>query len=267
MTPSIQFHYTTYGDKEKPPLLFLHGFMGNTDEWEAIVPFLSGNFYCIVMDLPGHGLTVVQDKDDYRMEKCAANLIAFLDALNISTCCLVSYSMGGRLAFYLAIFYPERFKKIIVESASPGLHAEHERHARVKHDRKMARQLEALPLNQFLQTWYSQPIFSSLDKASKPYQEMIQTRMKNDSGKLSLSLQLMGAGVQPSLWEMLDQISADVLCIAGEKDAKYIQIAHAAAARCRRAQVTIIADAGHNVHFENRTEYIKQVGFFFKERK
>jgi len=262
MTPSIQFHYATYGDKEKPPLLFLHGFMGNTDEWEAIVPFLSGNFYCIVIYLPGHGLTVVQDADDYRMEKCAANLMAFLDALNISTCHLVSYSMGGRLAFYLAIFYHERFEKVIIESASPGLQTEHERRARVKHDRKMARQLEALPLNQFLQTWYSQPIFSSIDKASKPYQKMIQTRMNNDSGMLSLSLQLMGTGVQPPLWEKLDQISADVLCIVGEKDAKYIQIAKAAAARCCRAQVQIIADAGHNVHFENRTEYVKQVTLF-----
>ena len=262
MAPSIQFHYATYGDKEKPPLLFLHGFMGNTDEWEAIVPFLSASFYCIVVDLPGHGLTVAQDEDDYRMEKCAANLMALLDALNISTCRLVSYSMGGRLAFYLAIFYHERFEKVIIESASPGLQTEHERRARVKHDRKMARQLEALPLNQFLQTWYSQPIFSSIDKASKPYQKMIQTRMKNDSGRLSLSLQLMGTGVQPPLWEMLGQISADVLCIVGEKDAKYIQIAKAAAARCRRAQVKIIADAGHNVHFENRTEYVKQVTLF-----
>ncbi len=257
-----RFHYITYGDNTNSPLLFLHGFMGNTDEWAAIVPFLSGNFYCIVVDLPGHGLTVVHNEDDYRMEKCAANLMALLDALNISTCHLVSYSMGGRLAFYLAIFYPERFEKVIIESASPGLQTEHARHARVKHDRKMARQLEALPLNQFLQTWYSQPIFSSIDKASKPYQEMIQTRMKNDSSMLILSLQLMGAGVQPPLWEMLDQISADVLCIVGEKDAKYIQIANAAAARCRRAQVKIIADAGHNVHFENRTEYVKQVALF-----
>ena len=91
--------------------------------------------------------------------------------------------------------------------------------------------------------------------------------MKNDSGMLSLSLQLMGAGVQPPLWEKLDQISADVLFIVGEKDAKYIQVANAAAARCRRAQVKIVANAGHNVHFENRNEYIKQVGLFFKERK
>jgi 2-succinyl-6-hydroxy-2,4-cyclohexadiene-1-carboxylate synthase len=170
MARSNRLHYITYGDNTNPPLLFLHGFMGNTVEWETIVPFLSGNFFCIVMDLPGHGLTVVQNEDDYRMEKCAANLMAFLDTLNISTCHLVSYSMGGRLAFYLAIFYPERFDKIIIESASPGLQTEHERRARVKHDRKMARQLEALPLNQFLQTWYGQPIFSSIDKASKPYQ-------------------------------------------------------------------------------------------------
>ena len=262
MTRSNRFHYITCGDPAHPPLLFLHGFMGSAAEWRRIVPHFSDKFYCIALDLPGHGQTTFQNDKDYRIEKCAANLTALLDTLNISTCHLVSYSMGGRLAFYLAIFYPERFEKVIIESASPGLQTEHERRARVKHDRKMARQLEALPLNQFLQTWYSQPIFSSIDKASKPYQEMIQTRMKNDAGMLSLSLQLMGAGVQPPLWEILDQISADVLCIVGEKDAKYIEIANAAAARCRRAQVKIIADAGHNVHFENRTAYVKQVALF-----
>jgi 2-succinyl-6-hydroxy-2,4-cyclohexadiene-1-carboxylate synthase len=262
-----RFHYATYGDKEKPPLLFLHGFMGNTDEWRAIVPFLSGNFYCIVVDLPGHGRTAVQDEEDYRLEKCAANLILFLDTLNINACHLVSYSMGGRLAFYLAVFYPERFEKIIIESASPGLPTRKERRARVKHDRKMARQLEALPLNQFLQTWYNQPIFSSLDKESKPYQEMIQIRMKNNSSRLSLSLQQMGAGVQPPLWDKLDQISADVLFIVGEKDAKLIQIANAAVAGCRRAKVKIIANAGHNVHLENRNEYVKQVALFLRDNK
>ncbi len=243
-------------------MLFLHGFMGNIAEWQAVIPFFSKKFYCIAVDLPGHGRTVVQNEDDYRMENCAVNLMAFLDTLNIYRCRLLSYSMGGRLAFYLAVFYPQRFDKIVIESASPGLQTEQERHARIKHDRKISQQLKDLPLNQFLQTWYRQPVFSSLDTESQAYRKMIQNRMQNDSGRLVLSLKQMGAGVQPALWDMLDQISADVLLIAGEKDTKYIQISDAVAQRCRRSKVKIIKNAGHNVHFENKNQYVKAVDLF-----
>lgn len=267
MTRSNRFCYITYGDPMRPPVLFLHGFMGNTAEWSEIVPFFFGKFFCIVVDLPGHGRTAVQDEDDYRMENCADNLVMFLDALNIYKCRLVSYSMGGRLAFYLAVFYPERFEKVVIESASPGLKTRQERDARVIHDCKVAQKLEELPFTQFLRTWYSQPLFSSLDKDSKQYQKMIQKRMENDAEKLSLSLKLMGAGVQPSLWDILDQITADVLLIAGANDSKYKQIACEVAERCRRAKVAIIENAGHNVHFENRNEYVKHVDLFLKGKE
>jgi len=262
MTQSFRFHYKTYGEPSQIPLLFLHGFMGNVTEWNEIVPFFSGKFYCIVVDLPGHGRTEICNKDDCRMENCAANLIAFLDDLNISICHLVSYSMGGRLAFYLAIDYPEKFGKIVIESASPGLQTEQERRLRLKHDRRTAQQLETQPLKQFLNSWYQQPIFASLDKESRQYRELIQKRMQNDPKKLSLSLQLMGAGVQPPLWGLLDRIRTDVLLIVGAKDNKYRQVAHAVAGRCSRVRVKIIENAGHNIHFENKLEYVKQVNLF-----
>ena len=118
MAPSSRFHYHTYGDDAQAPLLFLHGFMGNIAEWDQIVPFFSNNFFCIAVDLPGHGRTAIHNQKDYGIENCAANLIAFLDELNISKCRLVSYSMGGRLAFYLAIHFPLKFDKIVLESAS-----------------------------------------------------------------------------------------------------------------------------------------------------
>jgi 2-succinyl-6-hydroxy-2,4-cyclohexadiene-1-carboxylate synthase len=241
--------------------------MGSTAEWDQIVSFFSGKFYCIAVDLPGHGRTEIHNQVDYRMENCAANLIAFLDEMNIFTCRLVSYSMGGRLAFYLAIHYPIKFDKIVVESASPGLKSEKERRDRIKHDRTLAYQLETQPLKQFLHSWYDQPIFASLDKESRQYNELIQKRIQNDPKRLSLSLKLMGAGVQPPLWGLLDRISADVLLIVGAKDNKYKQIATAVAAGCPKVQVKIVENAGHNVHLENEPEYVKQVNLFLNNSK
>jgi 2-succinyl-6-hydroxy-2,4-cyclohexadiene-1-carboxylate synthase len=266
MAPSIQFHYQTYGEKNNPPLLFLHGFMGNIADWRDIALFFSDRNYCLAVDFPGHGQTKVAAEADYRMENCAADLMVLLDRLNIKKCRVVSYSMGGRLAFYAGVTWPARFDKMVIESASPGLKTQPERSARVRHDAQVAQALEELPISQFLQRWYDQPLFGSLDKRSEPYRRLFERRLNNDINGLILSLKHMGAGAQPPVWDKLDRICADTLLIVGSKDEKYKRIALGVQQRCRRASVRIIEDAGHNVHFENRDEYVRQVDLFINKR-
>lgn len=264
MSASNRFHYITFGDPERPALLFLHGFMGSAADWSEIAPRLSDDFFCVAVDLPGHGRTQASCPDEYRMENCADRLADFLDALGIDTCKMAAYSMGGRLALYLAVCFPERFEKIVVESASPGLRTPQEREARVRHDRRLARQLETLPLQRFLHDWYRQPVFASLTEDGVRLQALIDKRMENNASGLGASLTWMGAGVQPPVWDRLDRITAQVLLIAGAKDRKYTRIAREIAKRCRRASVRIVDGAGHNVHFENPGEYLKQVTRFLK---
>ena len=41
-----------------PPVVFLHGFLGQAEDWDAVVAGLSaGGQECIAIDLPGHGQT------------------------------------------------------------------------------------------------------------------------------------------------------------------------------------------------------------------
>ena len=59
-------------------LLFLHGFMGSGQDWaETVEPF--PDYRCILVDLPGHGLSAGCPPGLYPMPQAALALLAVLD--------------------------------------------------------------------------------------------------------------------------------------------------------------------------------------------
>ena len=160
---NYQFSYSLTEKNNKQVILLLHGFMGSSNDFIEIIPQLSKRFCCLTVDLPGHGKTRVFGSEEYyNMPNTAIALIGLLDNLKIEKCYLFGYSMGGRLALYLAINFPTRFEKIILESASPGLKSKVERSLRYESDLKLAYKLENSKYENFLSSWYSQPLFESL---------------------------------------------------------------------------------------------------------
>ncbi len=198
----FQFNYSLTINPNKPIMLFLHGFMGNINEFDQTIKLLFNNFSYLTLDLPGHGKTEVSDDENYTMSSTAQAIINLLDQLNIDKCFLIGYSMGGRLALYLALHFPHRFIKVILESASPGLLTETARLARIKSDSQIARKLSRMTnkddFYNFLNNWYQQPIFGDI-KNHPQYQSMLESRIANHPLNLVKSLQFMGTGSQPCL--------------------------------------------------------------------
>ncbi|UCG61596.1 MAG: 2-succinyl-6-hydroxy-2,4-cyclohexadiene-1-carboxylate synthase [Candidatus Zixiibacteriota bacterium] len=264
MKNQVEYFYDLTGNQESPMLVFLHGFMGCLADWETVTAGLSKKRRCMVVDLPGHGRTVVGQESDYTMESCAAEIVKILDRLSVPKAGVVGYSMGGRLALFLAVHYPDRFNKVVLESASPGLATEQERKDRIAQDKKLAGQIGCMAIEEFVEQWYRMPLFAALDKDSDEFRAMYYRRLENDPHNLGLSLRMMGTGAQPSLWERLGAIEADVLLIVGQHDIKFTGIARQIAERCRSARIVIVDGTGHNVHFENPDEYVKQVSLFLE---
>ncbi|MEA5621580.1 2-succinyl-6-hydroxy-2,4-cyclohexadiene-1-carboxylate synthase [Nostoc sp. UHCC 0251] len=263
---NYQFHYSLIGNPDKAAILFLHGFMGNIGEFDEAIKLLSDEFYYLTLDLPGHGKTQVLGGDEYyTMENTAHALINLLDELKIAKCFLVGYSMGGRLALYLTLHFPERFHKIVLESASPGLPTELEQLKRIKSDtqigRKLAISIEKTDWAIFLSNWYNQPIFGDI-KNHPEYDRMIAIRLQNDPHELDKSLRFMGTGCQPSLWQKLQNNKIPLLLIVGEYDEKFISINTEMAKICEYAQLKIISNAGHNIHFENTLAFVENIKVF-----
>ena len=271
-----RLHYCFSGNLNKPLILFLHGFMGNSDEFDAVVKSLANEFYCLSVDLPGHGKTQVLDDDCYTMAKTADALISFLDNLldsvlnksKISRCFLIGYSMGGRLALYLMLHFPQYFHKVILESASPGLSTQKEKLERVKRDEQIARKLARMTTKDdfiiFLDNWYNQPIFGNI-KNHPQFERMIKNRLQNNPEDLAKSLRLMGTGVQPSLWNYLQENKVPLLLLVGEHDKKFVDINKRMLDINEFCELNlhIVKNTAHNIHLENAPVFVKNIRDFF----
>jgi len=195
-----ELNYTRSGDTRRPVVLFLHGFMGSSADWREVTAALGGRYHCFAVDLPGHGASLGLPPENYTIEGTTRALLALLDELNVDRPTVVGYSMGGRLALYLALRHPERCAGLFLESTSPGIESAAERQARRDADEERAKRLESGDFEDFLADWYRQPLFASLSRHEGLVETMIEARSHNDPGELVRSLRGMGLGSQPSLW-------------------------------------------------------------------
>src|SRR5215217_7313125 len=141
--PTDNLNYEVCGDHLAPAVLFMHGFMGSSADWQDAMATMRDPAFCIAVDLPGHGVSRGLTPGSYTMEGSARAVIRTLEDLGLERALVAGYSMGGRLALYLALRYPERCAGLFLESASPGLESDQERNARRAKDEERARRLES----------------------------------------------------------------------------------------------------------------------------
>jgi 2-succinyl-6-hydroxy-2,4-cyclohexadiene-1-carboxylate synthase len=262
MHPSDDLNYEVSGDRLSSAVLFLHGFMGSSADWREVMAALGDRTFRIAVDLPGHGASLELTPDTYKVEGAARAVIGILDGLEVVRPVVAGYSMGGRLALYLALRYPERCAGLFLESASPGLENSSKRAARRAADESKAKRLESGDLEAFLRDWYRQPLFASLAQDENLLRQTTEARRRNDPGELARSLRGMGTGSQPSLWGELESLSMPALVVAGGLDEKYAGISSRMRSINPRIRSTVVPGAGHTVHTEAPAEYVALLGRF-----
>ncbi|HJQ30480.1 MAG TPA: 2-succinyl-6-hydroxy-2,4-cyclohexadiene-1-carboxylate synthase [Rubrobacter sp.] len=249
-------NFEVSGDRRSPAVLFLHGFMGSMADWRDVITALEARTFCIAVDLPGHGASLGLAPEKYTIEGTARAVISTLDELGVERPVIAGYSMGGRLALYLALHYPERCLGLFLESASPGLESAKERAARREADDERAKRLESGDFEQFLEDWYSQPLFAPLARDGKLRGRTIEARRRNDPGELARSLRGMGTGSQPSLWGGLERLGVPMLAVAGGLDGKYVRVSSRMASLSPCIESAVVPETGHTVHAEAPAAYL-----------
>ncbi|WHX99698.1 2-succinyl-6-hydroxy-2,4-cyclohexadiene-1-carboxylate synthase [Neobacillus sp. DY30] len=239
------------------PLLILHGFTGDSTTWTPFVPIWGKHSKLIIPDIIGHGQTESpNDLNRYEIESAAKDLIMILDHLEIDQIDLLGYSMGGRLALTLAIVYPDRVRKLILESASPGLNSSEERMLRRMKDEELANFINDRGIVSFVDYWEAIPLFSTMCSLPASVKKSIrEQRLSNNAIGLANSLLGMGTGSQPSWWRKLDSIRCEVLLLTGDKDGKFCTIAERMAENIESASWIVINDSGHAIHVEQTEKF------------
>lgn len=86
------------GPSDAPTLLLLHGWTATADlNFYAVLPELAGRYRVVTIDHRGHGRGI-RSSARFRLEDCADDAVAALDALGVDTVVPVGYSMGGPVA-------------------------------------------------------------------------------------------------------------------------------------------------------------------------
>lgn len=100
------------GKRAGEPLVLLHGYAGDKDNWALYLPFFRRRYRLICPDLPGFGENDRSLGRGYDSASQADRLVRFLDALGINRCHLAGNSMGGMIALRVGLDFPERIRSL-----------------------------------------------------------------------------------------------------------------------------------------------------------
>ncbi len=243
--------------REKIPILFLHGFTGDSSDWFDVLENLTNKFSPILIDLPGHGKTTVFEDEEYSLENISGNIFELLQILEISQIVVVGYSFGGRVAYTFASKNQEMIKKLVIESSTFGLKSDYEKQMRRESDGKLIEILQSKRIEEFTEYWINQPFFESQKLLSDEIRNKIKFKKnRNSNSELINSLKYAGTGTMISVEEKLPEFDFPTLLISGEIDSKYTKISNEAKEKMKFAEHRIIANCGHNTHLEKKEEFV-----------
>lgn len=109
--------YYDLGSPSDEPVVLLHGFPYDVHSYADVAPLLvEAGFRVLVPYLRGHGPTRFLDESSDRSGQQAAlgaDLLAFLDALDLEEPVLAGYDWGGRAACVVAALWPDRVSGLV----------------------------------------------------------------------------------------------------------------------------------------------------------
>ncbi|HET8756873.1 MAG TPA: alpha/beta fold hydrolase [Solirubrobacteraceae bacterium] len=97
------------------PLVLLHGGVAGSEIFTPMLPALAAGRRVIAVDLQGHGRTAEIDRP-LRPELLAGDVAALIEQLGLERADVLGYSLGGAVAFRLAVEHPERVHRLILVS-------------------------------------------------------------------------------------------------------------------------------------------------------
>ena len=241
----IDMYYENAGQGE--PLLLIHGLGSSARNWEGQVRYFAKKYRVVTYDLRGHGRSS-KPPGPYSMRTFAEDTAALLAALEAAPAHVVGISMGGMIAFELAVCYPDLLKSLVIVNSVPDM--------RVTSPREY---LEMWPRFLILKALGVRRMGMALGKRLFPKTEQEEQRRifaerwaQNDKRAYETALRaVLGWSVEAHLGE----IRCPVLVIAADKDYWPLDVKQAYVKKMPDARLAVIADARHAVAAEKPDEF------------
>lgn len=116
MVDGLRVHYRRSG--QGPVVVLLHGSGSSLEGVERVANLLSATFDVIRPDLPGFGRTGPRPDRDYTVRAYATTIARFMDGLGVHHYAVAGNSLGGNIAWNLALDHPERVTQLVLINAT-----------------------------------------------------------------------------------------------------------------------------------------------------
>lgn len=111
----LHMYYEVHGTGR--PLVLLHGGLGSGEMFGQNLATFAGHHQVILPDLQGHGRTADIDRPlDIRL--MADDVAALIDHLGLDHPDVAGFSLGGGVAFWTAVKYPAKVRRLVMTSAN-----------------------------------------------------------------------------------------------------------------------------------------------------
>jgi valacyclovir hydrolase len=238
LSTGVRLHYEDVGTGV--PVIVIHGWISTArDTVGSIIDWVSGDFRALGPTLRGYGQSrpPMRDFPNDFYARDAADIVAFMDALEVEQAHIIGYSDGGEVALIAAGTHPDRFLSVTtigsVGNFGPELRPVFQRSAPA--------------------TWL-------IEDAALCEEHGITNPKAYVAGWIRAMTFMVDTGGDVSL-SLAPNITAPLLLILGDKDAlnpvKYGQKLVDAAPN---GKLMVFKDTGHGVHQERPTQFKQVVG-------
>jgi pimeloyl-ACP methyl ester carboxylesterase len=117
----VDLPYVEQGDPAGVPVILLHGITDSWHSFEPVLPHLPGSIHIFALSQRGHG-DADRPKTGYEPRDFAADLAAFMDALEVGPAVITGHSMGSTIAQRFALDYPNRARGLVLVGSCPTFH-------------------------------------------------------------------------------------------------------------------------------------------------
>lgn len=114
---NLDLAFEVFGEPNACPIIILHGFLASSRNWRSVAKTLSIHHCVYVLDMRNHGASPHAEAMNY--PAMAIDILHFMNNKGLYTAHLLGHSMGGKIAMWFALHYPERVGQLMIVDIGP----------------------------------------------------------------------------------------------------------------------------------------------------
>ncbi|MCC8359831.1 alpha/beta fold hydrolase [Salinimicrobium sediminilitoris] len=256
LSNGIGLEYLDRGEGEV--ILLLHGLGSTKADWDLQVEEFSKEFRIIAPDLRGHGnSSKPAERSEYGVEKCAEDMKLLLKELGIEKCTIVGFSMGGAIAFEMAVDFPKLVSKMVIVNTAPDFNDLGEMGEEMVRERTKSLKTSGMePLARQI----SEGMFPGEDQKELRNAFFERARKNPVDAYYNSFITLMKWGIG----DKIKEINIPVLVIASDLDYTPVSLKESYAGKMPDAEVVVIKNSRHGVTMDQPEQFNKALLKFFR---